>query len=134
MRIRTRNQKGAAMVEYSLVILLFLTALYAIMEFGRFIFIYNVLAGATREGARYAIVHGNKSAHLATDSDVQDKVRSWAVGLDTASLSVTTTWVPGKGPGSTVSIQSSYPLIPMTGLIFTSPITIGSHSEMMISQ
>jgi len=32
MKIRTRNQKGATMVEYSLVLLLFLTALYAIMD------------------------------------------------------------------------------------------------------
>ena len=134
MRMRKHNQKGATMVEYALVLLLFLTALYAIMEFGRFIFAYNVLAGATREGARYAIVHGNKSGSAATASDIQDKVRTWAVGLDTTSLSVTTTWAPGNGPGSTVSIQSSYPLTPMTGLIFTSPITIGSHSQMVISR
>jgi Flp pilus assembly protein TadG len=104
------------------------------MEFGRFIFSYNVLAAATREGARYAMVHGSKSASPATSSVIETKVRSWAIGLETSSLSVTTTWTPDKTPGSTVQVSASYPLSPMTGLIFTSPITIGSGSQMVISQ
>jgi Flp pilus assembly protein TadG len=122
------------MVEYALVLLISLTTLYAVMEFGRFIFCYNVLASATREAARYAMVHGSKSGSAATSSDIQTKVRSWAIGLETNSLSVTTTWSPNNAPGSTVQVTATYPLSPMTGLIYGSPITIGSGSQMVISQ
>ena len=51
------------MVEFALVApFLFLLILGAI-EAGRFIFYYETLGNATREGARYAIVHGANSTN-----------------------------------------------------------------------
>jgi hypothetical protein len=49
------------MVEFALVAPVFFLLLFAVIEGGRFIFYYETLANATREGARYAIVHGWKS-------------------------------------------------------------------------
>ena len=41
---------------------LFFLLLFAIIEGGRFIVYYETLNNATREGARYAIVHGSNSS------------------------------------------------------------------------
>ena len=46
------------MVEFALVAPLFFLLLFGIIEAGRFIFYYETLNNATREGARYAIVNG----------------------------------------------------------------------------
>jgi hypothetical protein len=49
------------MVEFALVAPVFFLLVFGVIEGGRFIFYYETLANATREGARYAIVHGWKS-------------------------------------------------------------------------
>ena len=49
------------MVEFALVAPMFFMLLFGIIEVGRFIFYYEVLNNATREGARYAIVNGANS-------------------------------------------------------------------------
>jgi Flp pilus assembly protein TadG len=122
------------MVELSLCLLLVLSLIYGLMEFSRVIYSYNVLAGATREGSRYAIVHGSRSGAVATSSDVQAQVARWAVGLDPSALTVNTTWPAGNTPGNSVQVQSTYILTPITTLIIGSPLTLSSRSEMVISQ
>jgi hypothetical protein len=59
-----RSSRGQAMVEFALVAPVFFVLLFAVIEAGRFVLYYQTLANATREGARYAIVHGANSARL----------------------------------------------------------------------
>jgi Flp pilus assembly protein TadG len=129
---RAGSQRGAYFVEYSLVILIFLFVLFGIMEFGRIVTAYNVLSGATREGTRYAIVHGSRSGAAATATDVQTEVRRWCIGLDSSSVTVTTTWPSGNAPGAPVTVTTTYGITPLVG--FISPFSIGSRSQMVISQ
>jgi Flp pilus assembly protein TadG len=129
-----RAERGAETVEFALSLVLVLMLLYGTMEFGRFVYSYNVLASATREATRYAVVHGSKSGAPATAADVAAQVKHWAVGLDPSALTVTTTWTPGNSPGSTVQVQTQYRLTPVATLLLRSPITVGSRSQMMISQ
>lgn len=129
---RAAKQRGAYLVEYSLVILVFFFVLFGIMEFGRIVTAYNILSGATREGTRYAIVHGSRSGVAATASDVQDQVRRWCIGLDASAVTVTTAWPSGNSPGAPVSVTTSYGITPLVG--FISPFTVGSRSQMVISQ
>jgi hypothetical protein len=56
-----RGSAGQAMAEFALVAPLFFLMLFAIVEGGRFIFYYELLNNATRDGARYAIVHGSNA-------------------------------------------------------------------------
>jgi len=128
------QQRGTAMVEFALAFLIFFTVVYAIMEFGRIVSSYNILAGAAREGARYAVVHGSASGSAASASDIQDIVRKWSIGLDKNSVTVTTTWTPGNGPGSDVKVAASYALTPFTKLILHSGLTLKSTARMTISQ
>jgi Flp pilus assembly protein TadG len=131
---RKHSQRGASLLEFGLAFLIFFSALYGIMEFGRIVASYNILSGAAREGVRYASVHGSASGAAATASDVQTVVRNWAIGLDTSAVAVDTTWNPGNGPGSKVKVKASYTLTPFTGLILTNGITLQSSSQMSISQ
>ena len=57
----TRRHKGQVLAEFALVAPLFFLLLFGIIEAGRFIYYYETLSSATREGARYAIVNGYRS-------------------------------------------------------------------------
>jgi Flp pilus assembly protein TadG len=130
---RKRGQRGQAIMEFGLCFLVFFFLLYGIMEFGRMVASYNILAGATREGARYAVVHGSSSGSAATATDVQTVVRKWSVGLDTSSITVTASGV-GGAPGSTVTVKSTYSMLPFTSLFLTNNVSLTSSSVMVISQ
>jgi Flp pilus assembly protein TadG len=56
--MRHDRARGQALVEFSLVLPVFLIMLMAVVDIGRAIWAQNSLASAAREGARYAIVHG----------------------------------------------------------------------------
>lgn len=51
-----KRQRGATMVEFAIIGLLFFMLLFGIIEFGRAFFTYNTLLEATRRGARVAAV------------------------------------------------------------------------------
>ena len=131
---RKQRQRGAAFLEFALAFMVFFSIVYGVMEFGRIVASYNILSGATREGVRYAIVHGSKSSSVATATDIQTIVRNWSVGLDTSSVNVTTTWPSGNAPGGSVQVTASYNVTPFTWLILSNGITLKSTSQMVISQ
>jgi Flp pilus assembly protein TadG len=122
------------MIEVAISFLLFFAVLCAIMEFGRLVFAYNVLAGATREGARYAIVHGSSSGSPATANDIAAVVKKWTIGLDSNAVTVTTTWTPSNAPRGKVNVAVRYNATPLTGMIFGGAVALGSSSQMVISQ
>lgn len=128
------RERGTAALEFGLAFLVFFFVVYGIMEFGRMVASYNIISGAAREGARYAMVHGSASGSAASASDVQTVVRHWAIGLDTRSVVVTTTWTPGNAPGSRVKVKASYTVTPFTSLILKKSITVQSSAQMTISQ
>ncbi|MEP6539913.1 MAG: TadE/TadG family type IV pilus assembly protein [Bryobacteraceae bacterium] len=128
------NQKGQAVVEFALVSLLFFFLLFAIIDFGRIVSSYNVLAAATREASRYAMVHGAQSGSRATSADLQTQARNWSIGLDPSAVTVTSTWTPaGAPPGGVVLVQAQYPITPLVGL-FGGTITLRSSSQIVISR
>ena len=55
------RSRGQALVEFTLVAPMLFLLILGTIEAGRFIFFYEVMNNATREGARYAIVHGSDS-------------------------------------------------------------------------
>jgi Flp pilus assembly protein TadG len=129
-----RRERGAALIEFGLGLLVFFFVLYGIIEFGRIVSSYNILAGAAREGARYAMVHGSASGSAASATDVQTVVRNWAIGLDTSNVAVTTTWTAGNAPGNPVKVKATYTLTPFTRLILANALTVQSTSQTVISQ
>src|SRR6187455_842593 len=61
----TRNRKqerGATLVEFAIGVTVFVTAMFAVLEFGRALWVHNALSDAARRGARYAVLHSSGSA------------------------------------------------------------------------
>ncbi len=59
--LRRKKSRGQAMVEFAVVTPLLFLLILGTVEVGRFIFHYELVNNATREGVRYAIVHGSRS-------------------------------------------------------------------------
>ena len=151
--------RGQAMVEFALIAPLFFFLLFAIIEGGRFVFYYEMLSSATREGARYAIIHGSNAADGCpsgpmpggaascdpSGAKVTEAVRKAALGLagagDFASLDVY--WCPASGAkpcpgaelsnarGNPVTVRAVYVYQPVMPLL--PPISIGSESTLVIN-
>ncbi len=59
LRIKTcrENERGSTLVEFSIGVTVFVTAMFAVLEFGRLLWVHNALTDAARRGARYAVMH-----------------------------------------------------------------------------
>lgn len=67
-QLNQKSQSGATVVEFALVLIIFLTFLLGITDFSRMLFTWNAATEATRAGARYAVVcddTGQKAKVLA---------------------------------------------------------------------
>ncbi len=62
---RRRAERGAALVEFAIGALVFLLAVFAVLEFGRLLWTHNALADAARRASRYAITQSAGTASSA---------------------------------------------------------------------
>jgi Flp pilus assembly protein TadG len=74
MRIKFGSQKGAAMVEFALVLPLLLLIVFGIIEFGIIFFNQQVITNASREGARYGIV---SQTPRVTQTQIRQRVKDY---------------------------------------------------------
>src|SRR6476661_5015651 len=129
------GSRAQALVEFALVAPLFFLLIFAVIDFGRYVYYVQILNNAAREGARYAIVHGNNSLDATgpTSSDpsgsaVKTVVRQYAVGVigDSSVLVVTPTWNPStlNGRGTEVTVRVSYPFHSVIPVVPIPPVTI----------
>lgn len=77
--MKTGKQKGAAVVEFAVILPLLLLVVFGIVEFGFIFYNQALLTNASREGARRAIVYrtdgdGNR---MLSGSDVEDAVEQY---------------------------------------------------------
>jgi Flp pilus assembly protein TadG len=76
--INKNRRRAATIVEFAIVCVLCLMVFFGIIEYGRLMWVKQLLDNAAREGARYAVVH----THDKTTADVQNYVRSVMVNQD----------------------------------------------------
>jgi Flp pilus assembly protein TadG len=62
------GEEGASLLEFAIAATVFLTVIFAVVEFGRALWVHNALSDAARRGARYAVLH------QATDIDDVKKI------------------------------------------------------------
>jgi Flp pilus assembly protein TadG len=74
--MNVKSQKGAAVVEFAVILPLLLLILFGIVEFGFIFYDQALLTNASREGARRAIVFRMDSDdnRIFSGSDVQDAI------------------------------------------------------------
>jgi len=144
-----QGPRGQAVTEFALVAPLFFLLVFAIIEGGRFILYYETLSNATREGARYAIVHGSNSycpsgpmppgenppaCYDPTGANVVQRVEDTAFGLLGTGVVVTPTWGPlGNGREADVNVAATYTYRTIAPFIPLPPITITAESTLVIN-
>ena len=153
MKKPNNGQSGAVIVEFSLVFMLFLVLSIGLFEMGRAMWIYTTLSHAARQGARFAMVRGDKAIFPvtpATNAQITQVVKNNAIGLVASDVTVTPTWKDATGGveedwdgatikrigGTFVVVHAIYPLRFITGNVFiagSSPLNLGSVSSMTIS-
>ncbi len=115
-----RGERGAAAVEFALVVPLLLLLVMGIAEFGRAYNISTILTGAAREGARTMALQNSASA-------ARSAAQNAATGLhvSTSQIAVTPSSCPTVSTGSTTLVQVSitYPMTFVSGL-FGSGVTL----------
>ena len=145
------------MVEFALVAPLFFLLLFGIIEAGRFIFYYETLNHATREGARYAIVNGANTLGCPSRSagtrrrrlrrPRQQRRRSCPSGrrrrapapvtgrpvlVDTVcDFATHGRWDNARG--ATVTVTASYTYSSLIPLVPLPPITVTAESSLVIN-
>jgi hypothetical protein len=71
-----RNERGAAAVEFALILPIIVTILFAMTEFGRTFARWEDYESAAREGARFAAVHCAPTSPCASTTVVWAAVRN----------------------------------------------------------
>lgn len=64
LRMKTcrENERGSTLVEFAIGATVFITAMFAVLEFGRALWVHNALSDAARRGARYATLNTSASS------------------------------------------------------------------------
>ena len=139
---RSDSESGSVLVEFALASLLAFTLTFMIIDIGRAVFVYNVIANDARLASRYAMVRGSACGSTdcpATPQTIKQYIASKSAGINTNLLQVGTTWGPStcgssyhNDPGCVVTINISYPFNVVSPQI--APISMSSSSSMTISQ
>jgi Flp pilus assembly protein TadG len=132
---RARSERAQSLVEFALVLPLFLLLLFALVDFGRAFFTWQVVTNASREGARAGAV---QSTAAEIDTKIYESFCSaWpdasSCALDTTKLTITKTNVQGpRGDEVTVALSYDFDYVTPMGNILNL-ITGGSLAEPTIT-
>ena len=132
--IAGNRRGGHAILEFSLVFMLFLVLVLGLMEFGRALWTQQTIAHAARQAGRYATVRGAAHKTPATAAQIKQVLANQAIGLNQQQLLANTavTWTPGNNPGDVVQIQVQYDFQPISGSLVISSIPLRSTTRMVI--
>jgi Flp pilus assembly protein TadG len=126
--LKRRKEQGQDLVEYALILPIFLLVVMGIFDMGRAVYYYSALQNSVREGARYGIIHPEDI------NGIEDAVRQKAVGLDIRGLDIFTSYPTNE----TIQVRAtfSFPIItPFIGALFnSSEISLSGQTTMHIEK
>jgi len=117
---RLRKEEGAALLEYAIIFILFMTLLFGIMGVGEMLYSYHFVSSVARDATRWAAVNGytcqappigdnscNGTAPMnngpAALSDVKTYVTNHTpLGIDSSQVTTNATWNPAGSNGPTI--------------------------------
>ena len=105
----SRRSGGQAMVEYALGLMIFLSLIIGVVDFGRAFVTHNLLANTAREGARYGTIPGRTEAEIISYA-------SSKAGLPGITVTVENRGTPGSTTDPVV-VSASSTFVPITPLI-----------------
>jgi len=112
------------LVEFALAISVFMLLVLGSFDLARAYTTYTVVANAAREASRYGAAH---CCSGSWDTAARQAGLNLAVGLDTASLSLTVSTTPGSDGLTYITVSGSYPfhaLTPLVRSLMGDPITM----------
>ena len=87
------DERGSTLVEYAIGATVFLMAVFAVLEFGRALWVHNALSDAARRGARYAVLHPagdlTGTRNVAVYGDPNGGTKPIVPDMTTANVEVT---------------------------------------------
>ena len=105
-----RGERGSTLVEFAIGATLFLTVMFAVIEFGRALWVHNALSDAARRGARYAVVHTAADSaavkNVVVYGDPAGGTNPLVENLTTSNVNVTYSGFGLSGGTATVSISN----------------------------
>jgi Flp pilus assembly protein TadG len=113
--LKRRRESGVTLVESALILVLFFTLLFGVMEAGRFLNVRQVLTHAAREGARFAIAPASGTNKLPDAEEISAKVDMY---LAAANIRGATTTVKCP-PSATESCTKDASMAVSTGSVVT---------------
>jgi Flp pilus assembly protein TadG len=128
-----RDETGAELLEFAMMGIAFFVIVFGTMDFSRMIWLDNVVASATKDGARWAAARGATADTPATSDSVNTYVQSRLYGM--SGVTVTTTWNPtDKSAGSIVTVHVQGSFQSLVGILPQNAITLQSTAQMRISR
>jgi uncharacterized iron-regulated membrane protein len=103
-RIHWKNEDGQALVEFALLIPIFMMLLLGILQFGVIFNNYITLTDAARAGSRAAAV-SRQDACPTCKAETAVEQAAGGLDLDKLEVEVESTWLPGEQ----VTVTAKYP-------------------------
>jgi len=134
-RCRGSCRRGATLVETTVVLLLFLTFLFGMLDLGLAVFRHQILSFVARRGAREVIVHGEYADRLgiwgpapisgtldSLDPAIRGKLEPCLVGIAPQDIDVQITWLDGTNYfKKRVQVTLTTDYAPITTFVFGNP-------------
>ncbi len=134
LRKLLKNHKGAAFIEFALIAPIFFLVTFAIIDFGRMMWLNNTVEHVAAEGARYAAVRGSDKASPVSESQVTTYVQDRATGIPAADMTVSVTWSPSNNPGGSVTVLVTYNYeYIIGGMLGFDPVDLEGRSTMIVN-
>jgi Flp pilus assembly protein TadG len=131
-----KGMRGATLVEFALVLPMFVLFLLGIIDFGRYFFVQHTMQFATREGTRLALVGGTLAGLDRTHSIIKEIEDNARLAVDPAQISISifpitatysdpSNWQGQQnagGPGDYMRVRTRYTytfFTPIIGKFFT---------------
>lgn len=88
-----KRERGSTLVEFAIGATVFLTVMFAVLEFGRALWVHNALSDAARRGARYAVLNStadvNEVKNVVVYGDPAGGTKPLVNNLATSNVEVT---------------------------------------------
>ena len=121
-----KKRRGAAVVEFAVVLPVFFLLVFGMIEFGRMVMVQQVLTNASREAARIGVLDGTTSEEVKTS--VVNYLTSASIPFDPAtpgnSVTVTPSPPSSAGFGEPVTVTITLPFSQVSWL--PSPMYLGA--------
>lgn len=117
-RLRRGSDRGAAVVEFALVVPIFVLLVMGIIDFANAYNDYNSVRQGVREGARQIVVAdwGTDGCTTGSSSNRAACVTKARVGLNAADTRVKLKLPTTYAPGNQVTVCVMYPIRSLTGM------------------